>query len=294
MRKAIYLSQDKTNVVEAFAHVFTLIRRYPEFEWYALIDTVFESADSDIFDQVTNAINCYEGDPKLNALAAVAPLVVPMLDNDDSAHRLRFLLTHCSARPMLSFIATKVNGTKALDDFRNFYMVSTDDNQEMLLRFADTRVLPNLQSVLTADQWGALCRNIVCWYYIGRDGRVAECRISNLSTGTCSQLKLSNHQVDKLVELSYPDILMSRIVESMPEAIPVSIARSSLYKLIADAYNIARNYSIENEADIFSLAIAGCLTAGRSNEDVELHRLLECKGWEAGNLGDEMLEKGII
>ena len=55
---------------------------------------------------------------------------------------------------MLSFFATNVDGAKVLDDFQYFNLVITDDNHGVLLRFADTRVLPNLPSVLTADQWG--------------------------------------------------------------------------------------------------------------------------------------------
>jgi hypothetical protein len=195
---------------------------------------------------------------------------------------------------MLSFFASGAGSAKILEHWRSLYMAQLEDGQEMLLRFADTRVLPNLQHVLTSDQWGALCSEIMQWYYVGRNGRIMECATPGTSDHANARLQLSSHQVDRLIKRSYPDILMGRIVESLPDAIPPSLGMSSLYDVTVVAYRLAQDYFVENEADVFSLVVAACLTDGKSNDNVVLHRLLENKGWSAGNLGEEMVATGIV
>lgn len=294
MRNVRRLSQDETNVVEAANRMYTHVRNRPELEWYALVDTVFDYPDGKFVGEFVDAINCYTGDSKLDALATAAPCLVPLPDDDGLMHRLTSLLRHCSARPMLSFFASEAGSANILENWRAFYMAQLDDGQEMLLRFADTRVLPNLQHVLTSDQWGALCSEIRCWHYVGRNGGVMECAVSNALDCARGQLHLSSHQVDQLVELSYPDILLGRIVESLPEAIPSSTRFSSLYEFTAASYRLAQEYVIDNETDVFSLAVAACLSNGKSNESAELYRLLKSKAWSPGNLGDEMFKAGIV
>lgn len=294
MRNARRLSKDETHVVEVANHLSTLIRNRPEFEWYALVDTVFDYPDGKFVNEWIDAINCYTGDSRLDALAPAAPCLVRLHDNEGLAYRLTSLLKHCSARPMLSFIASSAGYATLIEHWRAFHVAQSDDGQDMLLRLADTRVLPNFQHVLTNDQWGQFCWGIRHWYYIGRNGEIVEYVVSNHLDRAFGQLQLSNHQVDMLIKLSYPDILMMRIVESMPEAIPPSIGFSSLYELTAAAYRLAQDYFVEKEANVFSLVVAACLTNGKSNEDVELYRLLERKAWSSGNLGDEMFEAGIV
>lgn len=294
MRNARRLSQDETNVVEVANHLCTLIRNRPELEWYALVDTVFDHAECKFLNEWIDAVNCYTGDSRLDALAPAAPCLVPLHDSQGLSYRITSLLRHCSGRPMLSFLASSAEGATLVEHWRAFYMAQSDDGQHMLLRFADTRVLPNLQNVLTNAQWGAICWSIRHWSYIGRNGEIAECIVSGGSDRAFSQLKLSSHQVDRLIEQSYPDILMARIIDSMPEAIPPSISLLSLYKLTAAAFRLAQDYYVENEADVFSLVVAACLTNGKSNENADLYRLLKRKAWNAGNLGDEMFEAGVV
>ena len=294
MRNAPRLSQDETDVVEAVGRVCALIRNRPQLGWYALADTVFDYPDGNFFNEYTDVINCYVGHPQLEALASAAPCLVPLRDDDALVHRLTSLFRHCSARPMLSIFASEASSAKILERWRAFYMARLDDGQEMLLRFADTRVLPNLKHVLAVEQWGALCSDIRHWIYVNRTGKIAECAVLG-PTGYClDQLQLSSRQIDNLVKLSYPDILMRRIIEALPDAIPLSVGFSFLYELISVSYRLAQDYSIENEADVFSLAVAACLTVGESNKNIELIRLLESKDWDVGNLGDEMSELGIV
>lgn len=294
MINARRLSQDETNVVDVVNHLRTLIRSRPEFEWYALVDTVFDYPGGRFLNEWADGVNCYTGDPQLDALAPAAPCLVPLHNNEGLSSRLTSLLRHCSARPMISFFASEAGCVTLVEHWRAFYMAQLDDGGDMLLRFADTRVLPNLRHVLSNDQWGALCWSIRHWYYIGRNGAIMECAVSNLSERTFGQLQLSGHQVERLIELSYPDILMSRVVESMPEAIPPSIGFFSLYELTAAAYRLSQDHFVENEADIFSLVVAACLTYGKSNESAELRRLLKSKAWDPGNLGDEILKAGFV
>ncbi|MFS2025026.1 DUF4123 domain-containing protein [Massilia sp. CT11-137] len=294
MRNTRRLSQDETDVVEAVSQMCSLIQSRQGFEWYGLVDTVFDYPDGKFFNECADVINCYVGHPQLEALASAAPCLVSLQDNDALAHRLTSLFRHCSARPMLSFFASEVSGARMLEHWRAFYMARLDEGQEMLLRFADTRVLPNLQHVLALDQWAAFCGAVRYWYYVDRTGKIAECAVSNIADYRHDQLQLSNHQVDRLIKLSYPDILMQRIIESLPDAIPPLICPSSLYELISASYRLAQRYSIENEADVFSLAVAACLTEGKSNKNAGLYRLLESGSWSAGNLGDEMFEANIV
>lgn len=210
MKNRRRLSQDETNVGVVADDICTLICNRPEFKWYALVDTVFDYPDGKFAWEYSDAVNCYAGDPQLDALASAAPCLVPLPNDEGLVHRLTSILRHCSARLMLSFFATEGSGPKQLEHWRKFYMARLDDGQEMLLRFADTRVLPNLQNVLAAHQWGMLCWEIRDWYYVGRNGKIMECAVSSLPKCECDQLQLSSCQVETLIKLSYPDILMRR------------------------------------------------------------------------------------
>ncbi|RTL30436.1 MAG: DUF4123 domain-containing protein [Burkholderiales bacterium] len=97
----------------------------------------------------------------------------------------------------------------------------TQDGQRYFLRYADSRCLVALWSVLSESQQRALCGPIDRWFYIDRQGHaqsieVGEKRAVATSFGATGPLKLSDQQLGHLLDRTLPDLLLSSVVDQQP------------------------------------------------------------------------------
>ncbi len=74
---------------------------------------------------------------------------MPLNRQGDLTVQLSNLLAHCSARPMLSFIALETPVEHLVHAWRNVHLVKTSDDEQYLLRLADT--LNDLLDLAQAD-----------------------------------------------------------------------------------------------------------------------------------------------
>ena len=117
-------------------------------QWYALIDTAFDYQRSQRLG-LEGAVSLFTP-LSLQILAEVAPVLMPLNRQGDLTVQLSNLLAHCSARPMLSFIALETPVEHLVHAWRNVHLVKTSDDEQYLLRLADTRVQPTLAQALSA------------------------------------------------------------------------------------------------------------------------------------------------
>lgn len=194
---------------------------------------------------------------------------------------------------MLSFVGTTQSLNDISSKWREIHMVSVVDEQKMLLRFADTRVLSYLSKVLTGSQWRAVCGAVSYWAYFDRAGRLITSE--SLGPTECAEnLLITKEQIDGLLDASRPDALMALIAEEMYDIVPTDRPVSERYRMIKDSYGLATKHAVNSNADVLALAVAAYLTQGRSNIDQRLDSLLRQRMWATGSLGDAIAEAEII
>lgn len=172
-------------------------------------------------------------------------------------------------------------------------MVSVVDEQEMLLRFADTRTLSYLPQVLTSPQWGAICGGVSYWTYFDRSARLVTCNIPDINHRP-AKVVITKEQLEKFLDASQPDALMALMGESMSDIVPTDRPISERYRMVLNSCELAKRYEVENDADVFALAVAAYLTKGESNVDQKLESLLRQRAWPTGSLGDAIIDAEII
>lgn len=291
MRNSIDNTVDDVPVVQGVKKIIDIILRKPELTWAALIDTAFDY-EGDARPDFGTLINCYDHF-ELEGLSTVAPCLIALAPESGLRRQLTGLIKHCQGRPMLSFVGTTGNIKDISAGWRLLHMVSVIDEQEMLLRFADTRILSYLPQVLTPSQWRTLCGTLSCWAYFDRSGRLVICNIPNVDWST-EKLSITKEQLEKLLDASHPDMLMALIAESMSDIIPADGSVSERYHMIKDSFELARRNEVKDNSDILALAVAAYLTKGKSNIDQRLQSMLRQHAWSTGLLGDAIVDAGIV
>jgi len=293
MKNKDFYAQDPIMVSAAIDTLGMLAAAQPGLHWAALIDSAFDYPDSETVPYAAGSINCYSAN-EFEGLQKAAPLLVPISVDQRSDAHLRSILSHCAARPMISFVASRVPLDELSEHWRSLHRVNVVDDQKMLLRFADTRVLSVLPEILTPSQWLSYSAPLVCWLVLERTGAFIEIPLASAGALPDQGTKLSEPQVDALLMASQPDAIIELLKNAMSDVVPESLRNSDFYALIKGSCRLAASHGIELFADVFSLAVAACLTMGETNRNPEVDALLRARRWPAGDLGDMLVAEGLV
>jgi hypothetical protein len=297
MKKTDFFAQDEMSHLAVFTRLREYAKAQPDLHWAALVDAAFDYPESDEAPYASGGINCYLLDA-YQGLKAAAPWLMPLslndLASDDPQSPLKKLLRHCRERPMLSFVASRKPSMTLKEDWANLHWITDADNQRMLLRLADTRILPNLPQVLTPEQWAAFTAPLAHWLVINREGQLVTCPLAAKETIASGPIQLTQAQMDALMQAAEADAVIDLLAESMPNIIPADIKKSRFYTLVNDSCQLAQAHQIEAFDDTVSLAVAACLTSGASNKNPLLLALLKGKKWASGKLGEALVAEAII
>ncbi len=292
MRDPLYFTVDDVIVKNAVQELSTLMLNSPEMTWAALVDGAFDYPTCATTPYARSGINCFAS-AQFEGLEKAAPWLVPLTLDATLQQQLTVLLRHCQGRPMLSFAASRISLHELRGAWQGLHMVNVIDHQQLLLRFADTRVLAALPSILDADQWASISSPLADWVYYDRTARLSRCPVSPRSNASIG-ITLNTSQLDQLLQISHPDAMLAMILESMPDIVPEKISRSRRYALVADSHDIALQHGIKSAADVFSLAVAALLSDGASNMDDRLFSILRENDWAEDGLGEHLVERGIL
>jgi hypothetical protein len=292
MKNSIYKTVDDVPVVKSVEKIIDVVLGKPELTWAALVDTAFDYGQGETRLDFESVIDCYDF-PELQGLNSVAPCLIALFPGSDLRMQVTRLIRHCQGRPMLSFVGTSEKLKEISSRWRAIHMVSVVDEQEMLLRFADTRILSYLPQVLTSPQWGTICGAVSHWAYFNRSSRLVTCDIP-FFTERQEKISITKEQLGKFLDASHPDALMALISESMCDIIPTDSLVSERYRMISDACELAKRLQVNESADVLALAVAAYLTKGGSNVDQRLASLLLQRAWSVGSLGDAIVDAEVV
>jgi hypothetical protein len=228
----------------------------------------------------------------LENLRAVSPCLVELpkspVERDD---RLKHLLVHCRARPMLSFIKTTNSLTALRTAWQSCIYPICEDEQRFLLRFADTRIAVTLPHALSSSNWHLLAQPVSEWWIINRFGMPEKLSMPAPETAAEAvpvDLQLNMAELDALMQRGQPDAVINFLAESFPEVIPKKHG-TAFYARVVEVCDLAATHKIESFPDVTSLALAICLTDGALMTDPRLEQLLQQPDAH-GRLGELLAE----
>lgn len=279
----MYFAVDPLSVVDIVARLTKLIEFNPESRWTAVVDSAFDH-DRGKCDYPGAPEALYACD-ELDSMLEVSPLLIPLITDKPAllADQLHGLAEHCSGRPMLSVVASSKIAEELTPNWQKCARVTTDDGQKLLLRFADTRVLPILPEALTQASWAALTYEISHWWYVDRAGKLAHVPIAAVETVPRFPLTIGKREFRKLLERGEPDSVIDAISMQLPEILPTS-NKAAFFERMKTVCEFAREREIDAFPDVVALGIFDTLNKHQSLTNPKLLKLVAERGWKQGEM----------
>ena len=280
-------AQAPTDMPAVMAFLVEQMAGQPDFFWGALVDVAFDEATGSARLKLDD-INCYAGDDRLRDLESVAPWLIPLDVYEQGQECLAQLLAHCNGRPMFSLLASEKPLNRLASIWHPLHWVHTTEGKPMLLRFADTRVLPTLPGILTPPQWAALTRPLAHWLYIDRDGRAVTVELPAPDSPAAARIEFTDEQLTAMIAACEPDAAFDLVMQHTPGLIPSDAPAASIHAGLRQIFDLAAEHGVEPWPDKMALAMAELLTQGKIRDRPELKELLQAGAWEAGKLGERL------
>ncbi len=262
---------------------------------YALVDSSFEHVRPSSMRSTwkESAVSLYGG-TALDALSKASPYLYKFPDEPAVARaQMRGLLEMASGMPMISFIASEWGLHALAQSFKGLLEVKTADEQTLLLRFADARVLPGLDTVMrdeSGDRWRI---GVAYWWLPGRNGKLQTLPIHEYGEKCPGQtdkfIVLSQDSFNRLVSGGDADAILGAMFDQNPQVLDHALP-SDNYGMVQRLLPEMVKLGVEN----FSDSVVFCTAAMLTSESFHLHQdfnsVLVSKKWVPGKLGDALFE----
>lgn len=163
----------------------------------------------------------------------VSPLLVELPTSTEGKRKaITYLLKKCNGQPMFSILSSPLTYTQLVGHLSHFTRIRLPpDEQEYLLRFADTRITPTIAHVFTPPQRSQMFGPIDFWLYLDREANWT----GIIGEGTADMvggplLTLSSVQLDAFERATMPDNFIARLREEFPEF--AATEPSARYRLV--------------------------------------------------------------
>ena len=215
---------------------------WPDSHVFALLDCAFaESAHAAILKHGLPSRSLYDlSETPSRDLQAISPTLISL--THATAQYWRDVLRLTDGWPMLSLIVTP----ESLDELAlrlSSWCVVNADGQPFVFRFPDTRRLPAVVDVLTAEQHGAFFGPARAWRYRTRAAQWSALPLPPTSLPAADYVKLNAQQYATLINDSEADAVMAHLnVNEPPTLLPYDPAAA--HQLISHALKRADRYGI--------------------------------------------------
>ncbi len=292
-----YYGQNTTHTKAVMQALAPYLLAHPELHWAVLLDSAFDYEAGAAPSGLGQPINCYSGLDDLDDLAPVAPCLYPIDATADGCAGCEALLDHASARPMLSIVAS----FKPLKDLAEtwaplhwVYASDPEDKQRFALRFADSRSLQALPSLLPPSAWQALRSPLAFWFLVNRAGELEALPAAPEGTQASSRIALSANAMGKMLEQAMPDTLLQQLVERAFDDIDTTLPHLALFKWMQDAHALGAESGLGNMNDLGALAYGTLLSKGAVLENEKVQALLRDKAFVPGRLDEALAALDVV
>jgi len=125
-----------------------------------------------------------------------------------------------------------------------------DDGTEVLLRFADARILGPMWSVMSEAQRATMFAPVARWWYLDREEQLQELPLRQSEHGAGQlPLVLSQSQLDRLLDMAEPDVVMQQLRELSPNEL-AAIERPARYGTVRRHIERARHFGVDAARDL--------------------------------------------
>ncbi|WP_137939799.1 DUF4123 domain-containing protein [Chitinivorax sp. B] len=221
---------------------------------YALVDHAFH-------EQVLRAIQPLPNSWQ-NLMAHVpgatpdmSPLLITLNSIDSQWPTLAKLIALADGLPMLSVMASRHSLSALAAHFACYVDVAVEpDHDEYMLRFADTRTLPNLLAALSSDQRALMLGPLYRWWFRDREANWVAVSGGNETAYAKERLAITSAQFGQMLDTAIPDLIYSRLKHDMADWLPYSPALA--IQQIESWVNQARQQGLQEVRDLQSYCLS--------------------------------------
>jgi len=152
-------------------------------------------------------------------------------------HAVTWLRSHLGLKELAAALARRMDA-------------QLDDGTEVLLRFADARILGPLWSVLTDAQRATLFAPVERWWYLDRQEQLQELPLQRVAEAEERlPFVLLQAQLNSLLDAAEPDVVMQQLRELVPDALE-GIERPARHGTVRRYVDQARQLGIDAVRDL--------------------------------------------
>lgn len=227
-------------------------------------------------------ISLFEDTPEQNLLE-IAPLLIPtgQLPIEASTKICNWAMNLAYAAPCLSWMSSALSPAELAEHLRKFHTVGVSDQQTMMLRWYDTRILPVWMACLTPIQTTQFTAGMHSLRYVDRFG--ATCvlhdveRVGELpETPPFGQplVQLTDRQYGMLVDASDTDVLVAHLRRVITDETNALCPRV-LFEFVGKYQQRAAAAGIDDLDRQTQYLLLALFTSGRGVEHAASIRLFE-------------------
>lgn len=262
----------------------------PDWRWYAIADSAQNKAlPAALLEpgaQVRSLLGAVQGTPLAEKSPHLASLPAP------SAHRLQggawqAIAQLATRQPCVTILASLLPFEALYAQLRQFAEIRLPDDEDMFFAFWDPAILGTLLGqaddatlhvpgpVFDAAQRAMLCGGLAGWWYWDRDGAMHAVDIAAPAPPVrlAAPLKLSQEQVDALVEASVPDHVLFYVDLNQPQLL-ADLPPRARYGYVKRALDGARELGLVTMMDLVNYVCATLIHGNRWRQDPAIAALL--------------------
>lgn len=260
-----------SSMVQAF---FKEKEKFTNLRMHALVDAAFdEYGFAQLMEVFTaQAIPVY-ADTLYSGAMEVGPhlIEINISNSRDAEDEVNQLLALRANRPMLSFVITPLDANGLAKNWCPFVSAQLEDASIYMLRFADTRVLYSLISVLTPEQFAHFLPEKTQIWMPARSGhRITTESKASPSSSFLPQLVLSNRQFNELMNNAEPDAVIERLTQEGSKKY-AAVTGADLHEFVKSQIQRASNYYITQTPDLVTYCELAWTMGADFDQDPEVN-----------------------
>jgi Domain of unknown function (DUF4123) len=220
---------------------------------YALLDHSF---DSKLIRNMKDHISYAALYQDQGGEVEISPLLCVLDTQSELQAQIELLLQITAGQPMLSFWLSSLNREAVFSHFANYFDVTLlPEKISMVLRYADTRILPSLLATLSPEQSAMFLRPFVQLVYFDRAAKPVFVNGGHQPQIADKPLILDELQFNQMMDHSLPDQILQQIHHDKLQALlpeQVSLA----YAWVSNECVAARVEGLSEFAEVSSYCTA--------------------------------------
>jgi len=236
---------------------------HPRLNWYAVADSAQHDAVPSSLLGSHRTTCCLFKHSQGSPAAQYSPHLVS-LDPPAQKNKIwQWIKLNAVLKPCVSIIATPRPFKEIFDQLTDFIEVVLPDHNEMFLAFWDPAILGTLIGqdddltlhvkgpVLTKDQAAMLMNGLAYWGYWDRSGGFHAIRVGEKYCKKSSKIRLTQNQVDDLVEASVPDHILYFLRKNQ-QMLVNKVPIKDQYEIVRVALSRAREIGLFSMRDLIN------------------------------------------